>query len=199
MKDYAVFLDVDGVINSLHHLYTGGKIEFGADVQPHEAGNYTIWVPDYMAELIQAIERSTDLYWLTTWRQEANNHISEQVLGISPNTPVIDDGTRQRAPHWKFDACLDLAIQLHDEGKTVLWIEDFGQMYDTRLDGYLKFIDTDYTGEGVLLPQHLPMDFMEHISTYGNYNGPTYVAPPARRHRLDAYSLYERNIGVPTA
>lgn len=195
-KNYAVFLDVDGVINSLQHLYTSGNLDFGAETTPHQAGNYTIWVPDYMPELIQAIERSTDLYWLTTWRQAANDYISEQILGISANTPVIDDGTVRRSPDWKFNACRDLAVQLAEEGTTVLWIEDFGRRYDTTLLGHLTYVDTDYNEDGVLLPQHLPVDFMEHISTHGNYNGPTYMTPPRANRKVD---IYQRNFGVPTS
>ena len=195
-NNYAIFLDVDGVINSLQHLYTSGNLNFDAKTTPYQAGNYTIWVPDYMPELIQAIERSSDLYWLTTWRQAANEYISEQILGISSNIPVIDDGTARRAPDWKFNACRELAVQLSEDGKKVLWIEDFGRHYDTTLCGHLTYVDTDHNEDGVLLPQHLPTDFMEHLITNGNYNGPTYVAPPRANRKVD---IYQRNFGVPTS
>ncbi len=190
MKHYAVFLDVDGVINSLRHLYSSGTVAFDRKTDPYQAGQYTIWVPDYMPELIQSIEASTDLYWLTTWRNKANEHISD-ILGISKETPVIDDGTATRNPHWKFETVRPLAEQLKNDGQEVLWIEDFGRVYDNRLTGTLKFVDTDFNGESVFLPQHLPVPFMEHIVEHGGYEGPLYVNAPGRTGHV----IRERNIG----
>ena len=71
----AVFLDVDGVINSLNHLYEDGDFHMSAPAKPYQAGKYRVWVPDYMGALIRAIYKSTDLYWLTTWRDKANKYI----------------------------------------------------------------------------------------------------------------------------
>lgn len=190
MNHYAVFLDVDGVINSLRHLHSGGTVAFNRETTPYRAGDYTIWVPDYMPELIQSIEASSDLYWLTTWRNKANEHISD-ILGISTKTPVIDDGTGTRNPQWKFATVRPLAEQLKSQGQELLWIEDFARGYDSRLNGTLKFVDTDFNGEGVFLPQHLPSNFLEHIVEHGGYNGPLYVSPPSR----DGHVMGERNIG----
>jgi hypothetical protein len=175
-SNYTVFLDVDGVINSLTHLWTNGNAKFSSVTNAHQAGRYTIWVPDYMPELVQSIEANANLYWLTTWRDKANEHISD-ILGISKTTPVISDGTEQRDPSWKFKAVRPLAEQLNEEGQEILWIEDFGRTYSSNLTGTLKFVDTDFNGEGVLLPQHLPYKFMEHLTNNG-YTGPTYIEAP---------------------
>jgi hypothetical protein len=195
-NEYAVFLDVDGVINSLNHLYQGGKVKFDYHTQPHVAGQYTVWVPEYMGPLVQAIEASSDLYWLTTWREKANEHISP-ILNISSSTKVIDDGTNIRTVSWKYNACLDIAKQLSEDGKTVLWIEDFGgRHYDKRHKQYVTYVDTDARNEGVFLPQHLPADFMSHIIKNGGYTGPTHVAAPNETGKPSAYAIYRDTHGV---
>ena len=92
-NEYAVFLDVDGVINSINHLYTRGELDFDAETLPHPANGYTVWVPDYMASLVQGLYKSTDLYWLTTWRDNANQHISP-ILGIPKTFPSLTTAPR---------------------------------------------------------------------------------------------------------
>ena len=103
----AVFLDVDGVINSLNHLYEDGDFHMSAPAKPYQAGKYRVWVPDYMGALIKAIYKSTDLYWLTTWRDKANKYISP-ILGLPSDIPVITDGFNTRNVRWKAAACLSL-------------------------------------------------------------------------------------------
>ena len=192
MNNYAVFLDVDGVINSIQHLYSEGVIKFDYETKSHRLNGYNVWIPEYMPELIQAIYKSTDLYWLTTWRDNANEYVSP-ALGIPTDIPVIDDGTKQRSPGWKFNACYPLAKKLHEQGQTILWIEDFAGHVDNRLKQYLTYIDTDRNDEGVFLPQHLPESFLDFISVKGGYDGPTYVEAP---HQYGTYKIGPRNIGT---
>lgn len=191
-NEYAVFLDVDGVINSINHLYTGGKIDFDAETLPHPANGYTVWVPDYMSSLVQWLYNNTDLYWLTTWRDNANQFISP-ILGIPDDIPVIDDGTKERAVHWKFDACLPLAQELAANGQKVLWIEDFGGRTDPRHSSYLTYVDTDRHDEGVLLPQHLPIELQDLIIEHGGYDGPLYLKAP---RKTTNFTVHTRNFGV---
>tara|TARA_B100000029_G_C17263524_1_gene847185 strand:+ start:191 stop:766 length:576 start_codon:yes stop_codon:yes gene_type:complete len=169
----AVFLDVDGVINSLNHLYTGGKFQMSSKVRPHRAGKYTVWIPDYMGKLVRAIYRSTDLYWLTTWREKANKYISP-LLGLPSDIPVISDGLNTRNVQWKAAVCKPVAERLQDQGKTIYWIEDFRGFTHYELLDVLIPIDTDVFGEGVLLPQHLPRELTRSISKSG-YTGPNHV------------------------
>lgn len=190
-NNIAVFLDVDGVINSLNHLWTQGQINFDNPTVPYKANGYTVWVPNYMSDLIQSIHRSTDLYWLTTWRDNANTWISP-ILAIPNNIPVIDDGTGIRNVYWKFNTVVPIAKQLHSEGKKVYWIEDFSGSIDHGLNQYLTYVDTDRNNEGVLLPQHLPTELYEHIVNNG-YTGPSYIAAPYRTEKIVYGS---RNIGV---
>jgi len=191
-NEYAVFLDVDGVINSINHLYTRGDINFDAETLPYKANGYTVWVPEYMMALIQGLYMSTDLYWLTTWRENANEHISP-ILGIPQDIPVITDGTNERSVRWKFDACLPLAQELQEKGQKVYWIEDFGGRTDFRHKAHLTYVDTDMHDEGVLLPQHLPHELQEHIIEHGAYDGPIYLKAP--RKKTD-FHVYNRNFGV---
>lgn len=192
MNNYAVFLDVDGVINSIQHLYSGGNIEFASETKSHPLNGYNVWIPAYMPELIQAIYKSTDLYWLTTWRDNANEYVSP-ALGIPTDIPVIDDGTRRRSPDWKFNACRNLARELSEKGQTIYWIEDFSGLVDTSLKQYLTYIDTDRHDEGVLLPQHLPESFLDFISVKGGYDGPRHIDPPQKRAH---FTIGNRNIGT---
>jgi hypothetical protein len=191
-NEYAVFLDVDGVINSINHLYTRGDIDFDAETLPHPANGYTVWVPDYMSSLVQWLYNNTDLYWLTTWRDNANQHISP-ILGIPDDIPVIDDGTKERAVHWKFDACLPLAQELAANGQKVYWIEDFGGRIDPRHSEYLTYVDTDRHDEGVLLPQHLPLELQDQIIEHGGYDGPLYLKAPRKKTN---FTVHNRNFGV---
>lgn len=191
-NNIAVFLDVDGVINSLNHLFTHGDINFDSPTFPYKANGYTVWVPDYMSELIQSIHKSTDLYWLTTWREEANNWISP-ILAIPNNIPVITDSTRERSVSWKFGAARPVAQRLHEQGQKIYWIEDFGAHLSPSLTEFLTYVNTDSRNEGVLLPQHLPVELANHIVDHGGYNGPSYVAPP-RREKLILQGA--RNLGV---
>ena len=172
----AVFLDVDGVINSLNHLYEDGDFHMSAPAKPYQAGKYRVWVPDYMGALIRAIYKSTDLYWLTTWRDKANKYISP-ILGIPSDIPVITDGLNTRNVRWKAAACRPTAERLSAQGKTVYWIEDFHGFRHHELLDVLTPIDTDAYGEGVLLPQHLPWELSLLINDAG-YTGPSRVDLP---------------------
>lgn len=192
MNNYAVFLDVDGVINSIQHLYAGGDVDFASETKAHSLNGYKVWIPAYMPELIQAIYKTADLYWLTTWRDHANEYVSP-ALGIPTNIPVIDDGTSRRSPDWKFAACRNLAQELHAKGQTILWIEDFAGRTDRSLTEYLTYVDTDLNDEGVFLPQHLPEAFLDFLIVKGEYDGPTYVEAPQKRRY---YEIGSRNIGT---
>ena len=141
----AVFLDVDGVINSLNHLYED-DFHMSAPAKPYQAGKYRVWVPDYMGALIRAIYKSTDMYWLTTWRDKANKYISP-ILGIPSDIPVITDGLNTRNVRWKAAACRPTAERLNAQGKTVYWIEDFHGFRHHELLDVLTPIDTDAYGE----------------------------------------------------
>ena len=172
----AVFLDVDGVINSLNHLYKNGDFNMSTPAKPYQAGKYQIWVPSYMGALIRAIHKSTNLYWLTTWREKANKYISP-ILGLPSDIPVITDGLNTRNVRWKAAACRPIAEQLTNQGKIVYWIEDFHGFKHHELVDVLTPIDTDTFGEGVLLPQHLPWELSLLINDAG-YMGPARVELP---------------------
>lgn len=182
-RNKAVFLDVDGVINSLTHLFRTGNVDFSEPTQPYHAGLYTIWVPDYVKSLVRAMWNSVDLYWLTTWRGDANKYVSP-ILGVPTNIPVIDDGTSQRNVGWKGAASWETADRLIKENKTVYWIEDFGRAIPlgTHLD--IITVDTATKCEDVLLPQHLPLGLMHTLIESGGYEGPTYVNPPKQIKNL---------------
>ena len=187
-----IFLDVDGVINSITHLYNREDTVFSENTVPYPANGYTVWIPDYMKSLVQAMEKSTNLYWLTTWRENANEFISP-ILGISQDIPVIDDGSAKRHVDWKFPASLPLAKELHAEGQKIYWVEDFRNITERSHETYLTYVDTDARGEAVLLPQHLPEPLLTHLITQGGYEGPTFVEAPTTTHMRRTGI---RNIGV---
>tara|TARA_Y100000004_G_scaffold196833_1_gene268326 strand:+ start:2750 stop:3373 length:624 start_codon:yes stop_codon:yes gene_type:complete len=195
MKDHknTIFLDVDGVINSLIHLYNRENTIFDYPTNPHRAGNYTVWVPEYMPQLVQAMEKATNLYWLTTWRDKANEYISP-ILGVSSELPVINDGSPMRSVEWKFPACLDLAKNLSASGQNIYWVEDFHGMVQSEHKQFLTYVDTDAKGEGVLLPQHLPEALMSVLVDEGGYTGPTHLEAPTTRYRRN--SIGARNLWV---
>jgi hypothetical protein len=186
-----IFLDVDGVINSLTHLYNKEHTVFDAPTNPHIAGQYTVWVPEYMKSLVQAMEKSTNLYWLTTWREKANEFISP-ILGISQDVSVITDGGPMRSVEWKFPACLPLAKSLKSNDENIFWIEDFHGMTQKEHEDYLTYIDTDAKGEGVLLPQHLPEALLSLLIDEGGYDGPTHLEAPTtgRLSRMGARNFW---------
>lgn len=187
-----IFLDVDGVINSITHLYNREDTVFSENTLPYPANGYTVWIPDYMKSLVQAMEKSTNLYWLTTWRENANEFISP-ILGISQGIPVIDDGSTKRYVDWKFPASLPLAKELHAEGQKIYWVEDFRNITEHSHEPYLTYVDTDARGEAVLLPQHLPEPLLTHLVEQGGYDGPTFVEAPTTAH---VRRTGIRNIGV---
>ncbi len=144
----AVFLDVDGVVNDLN---------YGHDmIQSH---GYTLSIPKYMPELIQILVEIADVWWLTTWRERANEEIATH-LGIEP-LQVITDGTRIRQVGWKAEAAAPIATRLIDEGREVFWIEDFGNFGGpptNEMPPSVVYIDTAAEfGKSVLEPRDLPM------------------------------------------
>ena len=142
-----VFLDVDGVLNELNQ---------GHDmVLSH---GYTLSIPRWMPKLIQDLVEIADVWWLSTWRERANDEIAKH-LGIEP-LQVITDGTRDRHVGWKSTAAAPLAKQLLDEGREVYWIEDFGNFGGPPVDlmpSGVVYVDTaaEY-GKSVLVVEDLP-------------------------------------------
>lgn len=113
-----IFLDVDGVINDLR--WSDENLQ---DVYPTELG-YDVRVSLQTIELVQHLNEIADIYWLTTWRENANRDISP-ILGIPTDLPVITDDTDNRNVAWKAAEARKVAAGLLDEGRRVYWIEDF--------------------------------------------------------------------------
>lgn len=120
-----VLLDLDGVINDLYALETRTTDfpEDGYRCEVVESHGYQIYIPDYMPDLIQRLVADNDVWWLTTWREWANEEVREH-LGIDP-LPVITDGQQTRSTDWKCDAALDFVTNACLDGREVVWIEDF--------------------------------------------------------------------------
>lgn len=183
-----IFLDVDGVINSLQHLYGRSCWQAPDDptVQEHYVNPYNLYVPDYMPGLLVALHAVTDIYWLTTWREEANEKISP-LVGLPNDLPVLIDTDDVAlalpnlldgsvdVPSWKAEVAEQTARGLE---RPVYWIEDFGGVHSTSPG--LQLIDTDAHGEGVLLPQHLAASGLLRLAVSAGYVGPETVRSPAR-------------------
>lgn len=145
MTKTAVFIDVDGVINHLSLTSWPGEAD------SFNANGFPIEIPAHVPALIRHLAREFDAYWLTTWRDEANNWIAPR-LGIDP-LPVITDGTGERHVAWKASVAQAKASELFEAGyDEIYWIEDFYGEIPFIPD--VKFVDTgDWT---VLRPQDLP-------------------------------------------
>lgn len=115
-----VFLDVDGVINDLNWY---PKDDDTRTVHNTELG-YLVTIARETRELVAALHKVADIYWLTTWREAANRDISP-LVGLPSDLPVITDGTTDRWVHWKAEAARPIAEALLAEGRDVYWIEDF--------------------------------------------------------------------------
>lgn len=153
MNKPLVLLDVDGVINDIEGVGLGIESWETHKFQSH---GYTLLVPSYMRQLIQAICQVAEVRWCTTWRHRANDEIA-QYLEIGP-LEVIDDGTGSRFVDWKAAAAYSVAEQAIQEGRKVLWIEDFyGHLPTDEMPQGVEFVDTTEGWDGaLLLPEMLP-------------------------------------------
>ncbi len=155
-----VLLDVDGVVNDLSSLYSShhayGAPEPNYEVSLVKSHGHVVHIPEFMPGLIQALVENTQVMWLTTWREKANDEIVE-ALGIG-KLPVVTDGGNSRYVSWKpAAASLEASIALK-AGREVWWIEDFyGDIPVSEMPDGVKFIDTAATTEfPVLLPYMVP-------------------------------------------
>jgi hypothetical protein len=185
MEKLMFYVDVDGVINSINHLYGHHSWDRWSDptVNPvrTDAG-YTIHLPDYMPGLMKALHEVGEWRWLTTWRHRANACISP-LLGIPNDLPVIDDGTDDHYVGWKYSTAVPQAMEDVAAGYKVYWIEDFGsddhlQPHSRPIWDYVTPINTDSDNEAVLLPQHLPANVQQLVEAAG-YDGPSFLKNPS--------------------
>jgi len=147
-----VLLDVDGVINDLGALRGTHRPWVTERFDSH---GYLIHCPDYMPGLVQELARLCEIHWCTTWRHRANDEISDH-LGVEP-FPVIDDASGQRDVSWKASTAYRLAAEALENGRRVIWIEDFaGDLPIGDMPEGVEFVDTAADCEFVLLPEHLP-------------------------------------------
>jgi len=152
-----LLLDVDGVINDLAAVMKvrplGGDADDRAErlgVEIVRANGFWLAIPHDMPRLIQDLTDGCETWWCTTWRGHANDEIATH-LGVGP-FPVIDDGNGARGKGWKLDAARPLITRAVDQGRPVVWIEDFnGNVPDIA---GVTFIDTGQ--RGVLQKSDLP-------------------------------------------
>lgn len=144
-----IFLDVDGVINDVAFRPLNAS---NARIRSH---GYTVTIPYYMPALIRHLVEVADVYWLTTWRQRANDEIAAH-LGI-PHLKVLTDGTDKRDVSWK-DAVAERTLPLLP-GRKVYWIEDF--YADLPIIKGITFVDTAAVAyKAVLTPADLPSELL---------------------------------------
>ncbi len=167
-----VLLDVDGVVNWFSSV--------SRDHQFYSHG-YMIHVATETVQALACVFASAhEVLWLTAWREKANEEIltflrehdvtSEAELGFI--TDHVGSGKLTFDTRWKVKAIeADSRVQqAHEDGRLVVWIEDFGfgteKAYDySGIDelGPLVWIDT--WPEGRLTFGHLeetPFDWFEH-------------------------------------
>lgn len=176
-----VLLDVDGVINDLASVVGRRRPWETTVVSSH---GYEVHIPDFMPELIQRIAAIADVYWLTTWRERANNEIATH-LGVGP-FPVIDDGTRDGFPFWKPKAAQDLARQALDQGRRVIWFEDFGGEFPVaEMPDGTEFVDTLLldSHDAVLDPDMVAAFLPEAVDGWTDYN--RWLTVPLAEQRRD--------------
>lgn len=128
-----VLLDVDGVVNALT----------GAVPVSFKAMGYPIRMPDYMPGLVQKLVAHNEVMWCTTWRNDANTHLT-RYLGIEP-LAVVDDGTEDRYVDWKVAAARPYVRKALMDGRRVCWIEDFERIPYGGIWDYIDYIDTSGT------------------------------------------------------
>lgn len=141
-----VLLDVDGVVNDLTNRPGDHKVI--------RSNGYTIRIPEDIIIPVQRLYNTSELWWLTTWRERANDDIAP-ALGL-PSLPVITDDSTDRWVGWKPNAAAPIVGGALDRGRMVYWIEDFyGDIPNTGVwrDDRITFIDT----WGCLRPEHLAL------------------------------------------
>ena len=160
MKKPLILLDVDGVINDFEQI----SEEFlGWDVDVVHSHGYDVRIPHYMPALIRDLCRVAEVHWCTTWRSRANDDIAVH-LGIDP-LPVVDDGTNIRYTDWKAAAAYDLIEEALNDGRRVLWCEDFwGTPPAGEVPHGTEFLDTTENSPGpLLIPENIPTWLKELI------------------------------------
>ena len=122
------YLDVDGVINSLNSL---DGLHWPVPTEllwVYEANGFDLYVPHYMAALIQAIDAQTEIVWCTTWEENANEWISP-IMEI-PERRVLLPDPADESLNWKEASVLVDMVTNPCAG--AIWIEDHGYALDER-------------------------------------------------------------------
>ena len=154
------YLDVDGVINSLNPLWGRYSPVPRNGLSVHRCNGYNIYLPNYMTELVGALDAQTEIVWCTTWEDSANQWIGP-LVGLGERR-VIHPGLNDETFSWKESSVLaDMAA---NPCAGAIWIEDFGYELDQRFaDANVTGIDTTLSPASVdtderynvLVPAHL--------------------------------------------
>lgn len=108
-----LLLDVDGVVNALMR-------SDWPEAQVSRALGFDITTSKHLgAALLQLL---VEIRWLTTWAEEANEHISD-LCGLPNDLPVSGHPVRNLSgfdPAWK----IRCAARVAEEGRDIIWIDD---------------------------------------------------------------------------
>lgn len=149
-----VLLDVDGVINwydpippllrTIHDLGPSPVPDDLVDYSP--VNGYAMRITEETVTIVRNLVGVAEVWWCSTWRDDANRHISP-LLGIPDDLPVIDDHTHRRDAEWKIRQVEKHLARWRSQGRQVFWIEDFAAAYPRAfdLDGVTQ-IDTTIWG-----------------------------------------------------
>lgn len=131
-----VFLDVDGVINwspKPTFLKPEERRELYEKIHISTNGVFAnIKLPFWMPRLISYLTDVAEVVWLTAWKEVANPGLAE-LLGIRELATITDGLSAGGYVDWKVEHMTPVATEAHENGREVVWIEDFG--FDMRGHG----------------------------------------------------------------
>lgn len=118
-KQPFLFLDIDGVLNSLGSLDPWGDAERHV-LYPYGIGPLPVTLSRRMADAINDL--GCEIWWTTTWQEEA--YLVGDIIGIKGHVLDLDS-----QPGWKHGAVNN---KIYDEPRPFIWFEDHPGVYGTN-------------------------------------------------------------------